>query len=51
MDETVTPLGWWAISGEALLNMLNRVACGEAPDAVFMEEYANCEHDQAEGDD
>lgn len=43
-------LGWWAISGEALLDMLRRVASGEDPDLVYAEEYANSENTQAEGE-
>lgn len=35
------PLGYWAISGEAILAMLKRVANGEDPDLVYAEEYAN----------
>jgi hypothetical protein len=37
-------LGWWAISGEALMDMLRRCHQGEPPDAVYAEEYANSEH-------
>lgn len=44
-DEEVTTdddrLGWWAISGAALLDMLRRVQQGEDPDLVYAEEYAN----------
>jgi hypothetical protein len=39
----VSGLGWWTISGEAILHMLRRVADGE---------YANSEHDYyPDGDD
>jgi hypothetical protein len=34
-------LGWWAISGEALLAALRRAAEGENPDIVYAELYAN----------
>jgi hypothetical protein len=44
-------LGWWSISGEALLDMLRRVAAGERPDLVYAEEYANSDHEQVEGND
>lgn len=37
------PLGWWSISGEALLAMLRRVHDGEDPDLVYAEEYANAQ--------
>ena len=47
----MTDLGWWAISGDALLGMLRRVAEGEDPDIVYAEEYANSEHDQVGGND
>jgi hypothetical protein len=43
-------LGWWSISGSALLEMLRRVACGEDPDLVYAEAYANAEHEYEEGD-
>ena len=43
--------GWWAISGEALLSMLRRVAAGEEPDLVYAEEYANSDHEAVEGDE
>lgn len=36
-------LGYWAISGEGLMEMLRRVAAGEEPDLVYIEEYANAE--------
>lgn len=45
------PLGWWAISGEALLDMLRRVQAGEDPDLVYAEEYANTSHEHVEGDE
>lgn len=41
-------LGWWAISGEALMEMLRRVAAGEDPDLIYAEEYANSQHEDAE---
>lgn len=45
-DPDVTPaLGWWTISGEALLDMLRRASNGEDPDLVYAEEYANSEHE------
>jgi len=37
------PLGWWAISGEALLDLLRRAHAGEDPDLLYAEEYANSE--------
>lgn len=41
MADEKRPLGWWAISGEALLGMLRRVQSGEDPDLVYAEEYVN----------
>jgi hypothetical protein len=38
-------LGWWTISGEALLDLLRRCHDGEDPDLVFAEAWANCERD------
>lgn len=37
-------IGWWVISGDNLLAMLQRVHAGENPDLVYAEEYANSEH-------
>jgi hypothetical protein len=39
------PLGWWSISGEALLQALRDVANGEDPDVVYAELYANSDHE------
>lgn len=38
-------MGWWVISGEQLMELLVRVASGEDPDAVYLEHYANSEHE------
>jgi hypothetical protein len=51
MTDEPTALGWWAISGEALLAMLRRCADGEDPDLVYAEEYANCEVRGQPGDE
>ena len=32
----MTHLGWWTISGEALLEALHAVAEGEEPEVVYM---------------
>lgn len=45
MTETVTPLGWWCISGETLLDALRRCSEGEDPDIVYAELYVDGEHD------
>lgn len=34
-------LGWWAITSEALLEMLRQVEAGESADLVYAEHYAN----------
>ena len=41
-------MGWWVISGEALMGILRRVAQGEQPDLVYTEEYANSSHERPE---
>lgn len=47
----MTDLGWWTISGEALLAMLRRCASGEDPDLVYAEEYANASHEHPQDGD
>lgn len=42
-------LGWWTISGEALLDMLREVQAGADPDLVYAEHYANSTIDRTEG--
>ena len=37
--------GWWAISGDELMEALRRVADGEDADAVYADLYANSEHE------
>lgn len=37
------PLGWWTISGAALMAALHRAHNGEDPDLVYAELYANSE--------
>ena len=44
----MTALGWWAISGEALMYALRRVADGDDPDVVYAEMYANSEVESGE---
>lgn len=44
-------MGWWAISGESLMEMLQRAHAGEDPDIVYAEFYANCDHEHYGGDD
>ena len=44
-------LGWWSISGEALLETLQRAHAGEDPDLLYAELYANSDHEQVPGND
>lgn len=44
-------LGWWTISGTNLLALFRRCHAGEDPDHVYMEEYANSEHEYFGDDD
>lgn len=37
--------GWWVLSGEALMDMLRRVADGEDPAEVYSAEEANCDRE------
>lgn len=41
-------LGWWSISGEALLDLLRRAHDGEDPDLLYAEEYANAEREDVD---
>lgn len=43
VNDASVPLGWWSISGEALLDLLRRAHGGEDPDLLYAEEYANAE--------
>ncbi len=38
-------LGWWSISGDALLGALRAVARGGDPDTVYTELYANSDQE------
>ena len=44
----MSDLGWWCIHGEAILEMLHRVADGEDPDLIYAEFYANSDHEQVD---
>lgn len=48
-ESAPAPLGWWAISGETLLDMLRRAAAGEDPDLIYAEEYVNSDHEAVPG--
>lgn len=41
-------LGWHVISGEELLEALRRVGTGEDPEAVYIEIWANSDHEQVD---
>lgn len=47
---TDKPAAWWAISEDAFLDALRRVAAGEDPDLVYAEFYANSDHEHVEDD-
>lgn len=38
-------LGWHVIHGDSLMAMLRRVAAGEDPEMVYLEEYVNAERE------
>lgn len=42
-----TPV-WHVIDSDRLLQMLRRVEAGEDPDMVYLEEYANAEHEDCD---
>ncbi len=39
----MSDLGWWAISGDALIEALRRASAGEDADLLYAELYANSE--------
>lgn len=42
---------WHAISGDLLLESLKRVERGETADMVYMELWANSDHERVDGSD
>lgn len=44
-------MGWWAISGAQLMQMLRDVASGADPEWVYMTAYANAEDHVVNDDD
>lgn len=40
-------LGWWTISGEALLDLLRQAHDGSDPDLLYAEHYANSDHEES----
>lgn len=42
----MSSLGWWAISGDLLIDSLRRAAAGEDPDLLYAELYANGETEE-----
>lgn len=51
-DRLPSRMGWWTISGEALMSLLCRAHQGEDPGLLYAEEYANSEiHQYWESDD
>ena len=51
MTERMTGLGWWAITGEDILEMMRRCSAGEEADVVYAEYYANSTREFYEADD
>ena len=43
-------LGWWAISGRAMLELLRRAHHGEDPNMLYIEAYANSDVEKSEGE-
>jgi hypothetical protein len=43
--------GYWVLSGDDLLAMLQRVAAGEDPEMVYVEQYANSDIESFEDDE
>lgn len=46
-----SPLGWWAIAGSELIDLLRRAYAGENPDLLYAEAYANSDHERVEGNE
>jgi hypothetical protein len=49
-NSTGEKLGWWVISGEALMEMLQEVKDGGDVDLIYMEHYANSDHEHVNED-
>lgn len=43
--------GWRTIEASELMNILERVKSGESPEIVYMEAYANADHEYVEEED
>jgi len=50
MTDDSDRLGWWTISGVAILEALRRVDNGEDPDMVYAELYANSQIENPESE-
>jgi hypothetical protein len=50
-DPDHDPLGWHVISGTDLLNAMRRCSAGENADLVYAEMWANCTHENVEGEE
>jgi len=53
-DRQVSPAAppepvWHVVSSDDLLSMLRRVAKGADPEFVYLEEYANADHEAVDG--
>jgi hypothetical protein len=49
VNEVAKPV-WHVISSDQMLSMLRRVAAGEDPEMVYLEEYVNADRDDVEGE-
>lgn len=43
--------GWWTIEANELMALLERVEKGESKEIVYMEAYANADHEYIEEED
>jgi hypothetical protein len=50
MQVTMSDLGWWAISGDTIIEALRRAHDGENPDLIHAELYANSDSERVEPD-
>jgi hypothetical protein len=42
---------WHVIASDDLIAMLERAKAGEEPQMIYLEEYANSQHEHVEGED
>lgn len=49
-EASTKPLGWWTISGEALMDALYRAHDGDDPGLVYLELLANSDVEDVSGE-